>query len=401
MNKRVNAVHVGISGFPFGSAAINKCLAVYEVLWGGDVDVLVINNRARHQKGLPIEINKKGKYKNIKYCYTTPTPFKPKKFIDKRYYNFIGRVKEFFLLVKLALKGEIDIMFFYPEANFFELLYYRVFSKLFRIPLVSHYVEYRTAFSNKRRLWIKINDSLFDKYFMRFVDGVLPISEYLIKHMKKSGYNKPYIKIPPLVDFEIIEKHIEQQSTKKYFLYNGSLGYSDAIDLILESFNLVNDDRFYLYMVLNGSLDDMKVFKEKLNMHPKKKRIKIFSKLEYKVLLELLYDAKALLVPLNDSIKDKARFPQKIAEYSATGNPIISTNYGEVKKYFKDEENALIADSFSSVLIAGKMNFVIKNASLSKIIGQKGYETGLKFFDANSYKVNLREFVLNIIKKNK
>ena len=92
-------------------------------------------------------------------------------------------------------------------------------------------------------------------------------------------------------------------------------------------------------------------------------------------------NAVALLIPLRPTLQDKARFPHKIGEYLASGNPVISTNYGEVKYYFKDMENMLIADSYDINLFADKMQFVINNPIEGQRIGMNGKNMVLRIFD--------------------
>ena len=50
-------------------------------------------------------------------------------------------------------------------------------------------------------------------------------------------------------------------------------------------------------------------------------------------------NATAHLIPLSNSIQDTARFPNKISEYLASAKPIITTDVGEIKHYFKDMDN--------------------------------------------------------------
>ncbi len=105
----------------------------------------------------------------------------------------------------------------------------------------------------------------------------------------------------------------------------------------------------------------------------------------------------ALLIPLRPTFQDKARFPHKIGEYVASGNVVISTNYGEVKYYFKDMENMLIADSYDVNLFAEKMQFVIDNPNVVKQIGIKGKIKALPLFDYRSQATVINNFLnLNI-----
>jgi len=395
MKRKMNLVHVGISGIPFGkSASINRCLGIYSILQETDFNILVINNRAAKYSEKSNKIQKKGFHSNISYQYTTPTPYKPNTFLKRRLYNFLGRINEFFLIFKLGFKKEIDVMVFYPEGDFLELIFYRFFSKLFGFPLISHYVEFRSSFEHRQKGWPRINDLLFDKYFMYFIDGAIPISEFLINQIRLKKERLPFLKVPPLVDFKLFLNGTENKD-EKYFLYVGSTSYYNAIKTILDSFDLISNKEFYLFLIIHGP--GINKIKDRLKVHPKNKLIKIFSGLAYEELVAYYKNAQALLIPLSDTLKDKARFPQKISEYVASKNPIITTNIGEMGYYFEDGINALIAKDDTPLALSEKMNFVIKNPSKAAEIGKNGYEVGLKYFDSNSYAVDLKRFVLKLI----
>ena len=71
------------------------------------------------------------------------------------------------------------------------------------------------------------------------------------------------------------------------------------------------------------------------------------SNIAYQDLLSLYKRADVLLIPLRDTIQDNARFPHKIGEYTASKRPILSTNSGELKYYFKDGVSALLTEEYS------------------------------------------------------
>lgn len=392
----LRAVHVGISGFPFGSAAINKCIAVYESLYHQRIDFLIVNNRAVHKKNIPVPIERTGTINNLNYTYTSPSPYKSDSFFGRRTANFLGRVNEFFLLLKLCIANDIDVMFYYPtNGSFLELIYYRFFSKIFGFPLIAQYVEYRTSFKSDAKPHEKVAHYLFDKYFMRFVDAVLPISEYLIEHLKRRGYAKPFIKVPPLTDFRQFQ--VERQGAEEdYFLYVGTAGYIEAIEFITKSFDASAQQDYHLHLVVNGSASQMRVVEDLVGKMKKKDKVRLFSNLKYAHLVHKYIHARALLIPLTDSIQDKARFPQKISEYLASGNPIITTNFGEVPYYFVNEQNALVSKHYDINEYAAKMDFVVYNPDMAREIGKAGKDTGLKYFDFNSYGAEIKKMIMSL-----
>ena len=96
-------VHIGVSGFPFGGAAVNRCTTIYSQLIERKFEVLFVNNRTFGFKSLNSDISKKGEFKGIKYIYTTPSPYKSKNFILRRWYNLVGPINEFILIIKFLL----------------------------------------------------------------------------------------------------------------------------------------------------------------------------------------------------------------------------------------------------------------------------------------------------------
>jgi glycosyltransferase involved in cell wall biosynthesis len=108
------------------------------------------------------------------------------------------------------------------------------------------------------------------------------------------------------------------------------------------------------------------------NQNVQKDKIRIFSKLPEKKLYSFYKSASALLIPLRPTFQDSARFPHKTGEYLASGNPVISTNYGEMKHYFKDGENMLLAESYDKKVFAEKMKFVISHPKEADTIGRNG-----------------------------
>ena len=123
----------------------------------------------------------------------------------------------------------------------------------------------------------------------------------------------------------------------------------------------------------------------------------VLTGLPYEDLVKLYLGAKALLIPLRNSTEDIARFPNKICEYTASRGLVITTNYGEVKNYFNDNYNALIADEFSVNSYSGKLNQLYEiNDTQLEVMRNRSYEVCRKNFDIEVYKDELHSFLLKI-----
>jgi len=246
-----------------------------------------------------------------------------------------------------------------------------------------------------------INDKLFDRFAPKLSDGILPISEFLKDHLKKVAPNKPYFKIPGLtdysryVDIDIIEG-------EKYFLFCGAANYKETIFFIIDAYEALKGHQasnVYLNLVINGNQADVAEVKSYIARSNRKDMIRFYTKLTDKQLSTHYKNAIALLIPLRPTFQDIARFPHKIGEYLASGNPVISTDYGEVKYYFTDMGNMLIAGEYDINKFAAKMQSVVDHPELAKQIGTEGQQKGLSLFDYQVKAPEIDHFIDKLVLK--
>jgi glycosyltransferase involved in cell wall biosynthesis len=380
MNKKKSIVFIGATGFPYGLAAIQKAILISKCLiLKGNTVTAVCEQGIHNEKEYP-DLKPVGTFQEINYVYTSGTPFRTGNFVKRNYLKVKGAVGVFFLLRKMKKNNNLDIVIL-SIRSFPAIFYFFLLSKLFGFKTVLNYVEYYSKIK-KRKLQIsrKLNDLFRDKYGLLFVDAVFPISEFLINHIKEVAPKKRYLKIPGLTDFNRYEG-IDISEGDKYFLFCGDAAYRDVIEFIIDSFNILTDKSTYLYLVINGTEQNKSEVKNYINESAKKEKIKFFSKLPEKELFSLYKNAIGLLIPLRPTFQDIARFPHKTGEYMASGNPVISTQYGEIKYYFRDMENILLAKDYDINLFADKMQFVIDEPEIAQKIGIKGKEIGMRLFD--------------------
>lgn len=398
--KKVNIVHLGISGFPYGLAPIQKSLLIYKGLVKAGASVTVVNRKARHDPGLHLELSKEGVFEGIHYVYTAGTPYRAKTFLRRNFLKMKGLINEIRLLIRLHHEKKLDVGMIYT-THFADVLYYRIFSKLLKFPVILNYVEFRSAIrARNRKTLTKINDYLFDRLSFSLVDGVLPISDFLIGVVKKNSPEKPLLKVPVLCDFDKF-KNIKRKAQERYFLFCGTAAYIEIIIFILGSFDLLSDvdPPVYLYLVVNGSANQLLLIDSEIHKIKKSKFVRKFSDLPYDELINLYVNAIGLLIPMRPTIQDTARFPHKIGEYAASGCPIITTNFGEIKNYFIDQRTALIAERYDIREFAEKMEFVICNPEKAREIGSCGRSMGIDNFDYERVGKKIKAFILSLLSR--
>jgi glycosyltransferase involved in cell wall biosynthesis len=371
LKNKKSIVVAGFNGFPNGFAEVQKIILISKglILTGNDVTV-ICRNGFHNEADYP-HTKVRGIYENINYIYASGSCFRNKNFLIRRVNEMKGRINEFLLLRKYKKNDKLDYVIL--STRLFSLvLYYRILSRIFGFKTILNHVEFYSAMK-KESLQISqwVNDKLFDRYAPVFSDAVFPISEFLVQHLKKISPDIKYLKLPILTDFKKYEG-IAKFGDERYFLFCGHAGYKEIIEFIIDSFDILNNSCFFLYLIVNGNDNDVMEIKTYANQNVQKDKIRIFSKLPEKKLYSFYKSASALLIPLRPTFQDSARFPHKTGEYLASGNPVISTNYGEMKHYFKDGENMLLAESYDKKVFAEKMKFVISHPKEADTIGRNG-----------------------------
>lgn len=302
---------------------------------------------------------------------------------------------EFIWIIKENRKKPIDILHLY-SGHYFEFLHYYLISRIIKSKVVYQYVEARSSWNLKG--YHKLNGFLCDRFGYKLFDGVISISTFISSELCKLSSELPVIQIPPICDIDYFENIKPTSEINSYILYCGSAGYGEVINLIIESYRKSKlKEKYKLILVLSGNNNDISNVTKILE-----KNEIVLTNLEYKDLVGYYLKAKALLIPLRNSLQDKARFPNKICEYTATKGVIITTGYGEIVNYFENRKNALIASEYTVEAFSSKLDelLLITEDDLSKI-KEESFKVCKSSFDINVYSERLNDFLKTTSNLNK
>lgn len=311
---------------------------------------------------------------NIEYNGFKVTTFKKR---GSQHISWIRNAYRLYRYLKNErVKGDRNIAILELDLYHIMLLYFLMLKILgYKRVVISH--EWGPTIVNERRLKY-YSHCVFARTFGWFSNGILPISEFIIK--KIEHFKKPYFKLPIMADFN--EEHEYTPKEENNFVYCASVYYTRIIKMVIDSYARYTQERgkIKLTLILNGPDDRKKDIADYIETRQLTERITIKSKLPYKELVNEYLNAKALLIPLDpDYEQDEARFSQKIAEYLSSKSPVITNNVGEIKYYFNDDE--IIKCEFNEIGFAKAFSWITENEDKAKEIGIRGYERGAKEFD--------------------
>lgn len=290
--------------------------------------------------------------------------------------------------------GEGVLVLEFPYYHLF--LLYVLLGRLlgYRITVIAH--EWGSTLKNVKRLR-RCSMWLYSKTFGYMVDGILPISEYIIDKIRH--FNKPYIKVPVLADFDETDNSEAEQrcaEEKSFFLYCVYAAYTRVIYFIIDAYAITKKHAQFedkLVLVLAGDDNQVKAIADYIIEKKMENDILIKRRLPYKELLELYSKSIALIIPLDpDSEQDHARFSQKIAEYTSSKSPIITNWVGEIPNYFHKNKDVIIAPEFSKDGFEQAFLWCLSHKAILNDIGFRGYCIGKKEFNYKTMGTKLFDF---------
>ena len=376
-------IFVGLSGVPYSGRACDPRLANTANLLAEDADVAIVNRysslKHKTMDGIKLADNVR--------CVEILKRRNTGGFMTMLLL-LMSVLCEPFLLWKLHMEKKINYLHIY-SGHYFDFVLYKFFAKVIGARIVYEYVEYRSEKLSHPNLYHRINNRLCDFHGAKVWDSCIAISNFLEQKANEVRKDIPVIKVTPLCDFELFKANKDGVDIKEqYLMFCGSASYFEVVKFIIDSYKLSSIKKTKkLLLVLSGSETAI----NKIRKYETSAIIR--TKLPYYTLVAYYKHAYGLMIPLRNTIEDIARFPNKVCEYTAAKGLIITTNYGEMQYYFKNGENAIVADDCTVEAIAKRLDEVEAGQYDVELIRKNCYQTGLDNFSIDAYKNKLYNFL--------
>ena len=222
--------------------------------------------------------------------------------------------------------------------------------------------------------------------------GIIVISTSLKKFYK---IKKKITLIPIIVD---IARFKHKSKEKKHPVFQigfvGSLAdKKDKIFVILDTVKSLNSNGIKADLNLFGPASNTTI--NKLYKKIKKLRIEnnvhYYGQIGFDNIPEILAFQDILLLIRPKNLQNKYGFSTKLAEYLASGVPVLTSNVGDIPLYLEDNKSAFIIDKndLSSLRISSRLITLIKEPSLIKKVSKCGFEVCKSYFNYTLYSNSL------------
>lgn len=256
----------------------------------------------------------------------------------------------------------------------------------------THAVGHQQSFLRRlNSLHYAVSDSLLYKA----ASGFFVVSDHLYDKIRRLSAGQPVLEVPLVADIPHHEDNAVSSVRRNTIMYMGSIIPDEGLEILIDAVHQVRKTRPQLVCVIVGGFNNSayeSVLKDRISAAGLDKHVEFMGPKPFHELHVLLQQADLLALPRPDSVISRAGFPGKLSEYLNSGRPIVSTSFGDIKKYF-DAETMYICDnptaeSFGSELLKALNDDIRRDA-----VGAKAKIKGHALFHYTSVCKTIIEYI--------
>jgi glycosyltransferase involved in cell wall biosynthesis len=387
----------GGHGFPL-SAGAARMINIGKALQAGGIGFRLLHCGP---SAIPLNTHRSGVYQGISFQYTTCAK-RPQNFVA-RLFVYLWAIAELTLrLLRLRLScARAAIYLYIMDGPLY--LYVACVCRLLGFPIVQEMCEWFPSF--RRSLF---SDWLYRKPIFAMATGILVISRLIDRRVReRSALANPDLQVywlPSLVDSQrfIQASPLEDNGTETVpnFLWCG-IGYTEDILFLVRALAIVNCEGYRCKLrVLSAAFvtwgpDMIRDYARDRGLPPD--AVHLMGCVDDRTLESCYKSATALLLPLWDDDRSRTRMPNKLAEYLASGRPVIASGVGDLLEFLVDGVNAYVSKPGDERNFADKMMAVLRDPSRATQIGAQGQRTCIERLDYRSQVEGLAGYFINCI----
>jgi glycosyltransferase involved in cell wall biosynthesis len=373
-------------GFPNGMAATNRVRLLARGMAQAGARVHVVCMQTSDRPPTIENWATSGVWHGVTFEYTCGRTVRHSSFLMRRIIEARGWLMGALRLVQLRRAGRMDgvyLWFTCQRAELRRALFVGLL-RLLRVPVVMELNERPWALRDDRSVVERIVSPL------ACMDGAVSISRYLTEWAQAEAVRRRsplrIVEVPILVDMAEQPQPHELPDAEPMVVFSGAPEYDETVGFIVRAMEYVWQRYPACRLMITGARPGdpaAESLRRRLVAHEtgRDDRVQLRGYLPRRELLDLYQDAWALLIPLFDDVRSRARFPTKIGEYLASARPIVTTSIGEMARLFTDGENAFLCSAGDAEQYGLKICAVLADKEMADRVGAAGREFALAHFD--------------------
>jgi len=281
--------------------------------------------------------------------------------------------------------------------------------KLLRIPLVQELCEWFPGEKvDEQNGEMKVvtcsafTKWLYKKPMFQLASGALVISEAIEQRVRercaKVNPNLLIHRLPNIVDIQRFAAAPSTDELAPTFVYCGNSGWMNDVFFVLRVFTLVKQNGYGGKLTIVGCSNRRdEILKYAIERGLSPMDVVLAPYLDDRALEATYKSAIALLAPLRDDDRSRTRLPNKLAEYLASGRPVVSCNIGDLSNFLADNVNAYLGTPGDEVDFAARMIAILEDPVRAERIGLAGQQACFAHLDYRAHAGALAEFFIRCL----
>lgn len=387
--------------FPYGAAGTNRVLSHCYGLKKNGVDVVLVSTSPTSgNKGELLSVWPW--MSNMEY-FALPHIKQINSRISKVIHRNIAKLYFPIMLFFKFFKRDFEAVLVYGRNAYFENLLKKLCKKhntLFLCEISEHPYAIISTKKKKRTSIEDVNECARHRYGL--YDCLLVMTNPLLDYLNEIKLNNVKMLLTPqTVIWERFENIPRFKSLKfsDYIAFAGHLSNEkDGVLYLLEAYALIKVKYPFIKLVIAGygPSDDLKLVKLFIDKHGLNDSVQLIVDMANNEIPSLISNAKLLVSSRPYGIQSEYGFPTKVAEYLATGKPVATTAYGDLKSYLINKENAFILESVDVEHIADTIISVFNDYERAKQVGENGKRLAMRKFDPQKNIISAIDYIEGI-----
>jgi glycosyltransferase involved in cell wall biosynthesis len=226
-------------------------------------------------------------------------------------------------------------------------------------------------------------------------NGLIVFSSFLKKKYLEKGFKEKRIFVQPnLTDFDF---WTAVETNEVYTVgYSGTPGEKDGVVFLFKALSVLKEETEINLLVIGDTpfgrsmIPWLEKMCEDLGV---RERVSFTGLVEYENVKYHLSKCRIAAITRPDNIQTRAGFPTKLGEYMALKKPVLATDFGEVKAYFEDGKEIIIAENTDPECIAAKIKWMLQNTDSVDIIAGNGYNRAFNLLEYKSSMTRVISFM--------
>lgn len=372
--------------FPNGMAATNRARLLARAMVEAGAAVHVMCMQASDRPPTVENRLTRGQWHGVTFEYTCGTTTRHPSFVMRRLIELRGWAMGVARLVQMRRRGHLDCVYLWFTSQRAQPRRW-LFIWLLRLLGVPVIIEL-----NERPWPLRADQTCVERLVspLRGVAGVVSISSCLTQwaERERRSFKRPVrvLEVPILVDMQEQPPRSLPPTQPPLVVFAGSPVYDETVEFIVRAMGRVWQTCPDCTLVITG-MQPGEPASEALSARLREQgtaaddRVQLLGYLSRAELLDLYRRAAALLIPLFDDIRSRARFPTKIGEYLASGTPIVASKVGEIERLFTDGRDAFIVPAGDADAYGARIAAAVADPELAMAVGAAGLRLAADRFD--------------------